>query len=51
MSFKNKNHIKEVLKYANFAIIWSELLKIYNKWWTQELKNYLNNLDLWNQDY
>lgn len=43
---KNRNHIKEVLKYGNFAIIWSELLKIYNKWWILELKNYFNNLDI-----
>lgn len=41
---KTKTHIKNVCELADYAIIWSELIKIYDIEWLNWVEKYLKNL-------
>ena len=41
---KTKQDIEKVCKLADFAIIWSELIKKYNEWKSEEVGKYFKNI-------
>lgn len=41
---KNKEDVEKICKIADFAIIGSELIKVYENWWIKSLENYLKNI-------
>lgn len=38
---KTRDDVENVLKFTDFAIIWSEIIKVYDKYWIEWLEKYL----------
>jgi len=41
---KTKEDVEKVCKVADFAIIWSEMIRQFDKWWLEQVEKYVKNL-------